>query len=216
MTDLYHALGIAKSAPKAAIRKAYLKMSKKHHPDAGGNAEAFRAVSVAYRVLSDDERRKKYDESGSFDEASIENERALMLDIIAQHVAAVIQNVGYDVERTSFLEAVRANIRQKIQEGEQATDKYKTLLSRFDKVQKRLKPTSADHGFISMIAAQRAQVEEARAKDMATLDRFKKAIDYLKDYTYEVTVARQAAQQPMYHQSIGQFFSGGTTSGIRG
>lgn len=202
--DLYHVLGVAKTATEATIRKAYLKGAKKHHPDAGGEETTFRSVNLAYRVLSDKERRKKYDEAGIFDEASIENERALMLDIIAQNVAAVMQNVQFDVDRASFLDAVRANIKQNIQQGEQAVQKYALLLGRFDKVQKRLKPTGADHGFVTMIASQRAQVEEAKAKDRATMDRFKKALDYLKDYTYEVEVAKRGQQaQALWYNQIG-------------
>lgn len=216
--DLYHTLGLAKTATEAAIRKAYLKGAKKHHPDQGGNEADFRAVNLAYRVLSDQERRKKYDESGVFDEASIENERALMLDIIAQNVAAVIQNVNFDVDRASFLEAVRANIKQNIQQGEQAILKYSTLLGRFDKVQKRLKPTGADQSFISMVASQRAQVEEAKSRDRATMDRFKKALDYLKDYTYEIEVAKRGQMQSTYADPGSAFFgtfSTGTSSGTR-
>lgn len=212
MTDLYHTLGIAKTATEAAIRKAYLKGAKKHHPDAGGDEATFRAVNLAYRVLSDKERRAKYDETGSFDEASIENERALMLDIIAQNVVALMQNVTFDVERASFLDAVRAAIKQNIQQGEQAVGKYAVLLARFDKVQKRLKPTGADQGFISMLAAQRTQVEEAKAKDLVTMDRFKKALDYLKDYTYEVEVAKRGTAQMSYQTLFSGYGGAGTTA----
>src|SRR3989338_336875 len=63
--DLYEILGIKKDAPEAEIRKAFLKLAKKHHPDVNpGNKEAeqkFKEVNLAYEVLKDDKKRKQYD-----------------------------------------------------------------------------------------------------------------------------------------------------------
>ncbi|MFN2390288.1 MAG: DnaJ C-terminal domain-containing protein [Actinomycetota bacterium] len=63
--DYYAVLGVPKDASKADIRKAYRKLAQKHHPDAGeGNASAerFKEISEAHSVLSNDEKRKEYDE----------------------------------------------------------------------------------------------------------------------------------------------------------
>jgi len=49
------------------IKHAYRKMALKYHPDKGGNAEQFKALSFAYSILSDSQKRKLYDESGSID-----------------------------------------------------------------------------------------------------------------------------------------------------
>jgi molecular chaperone DnaJ len=65
--DFYAVLGVAKDADKATIRKTYRKLARKYHPDANpGDAaaeERFKAISEAYDVLSDDARRKEYDEA---------------------------------------------------------------------------------------------------------------------------------------------------------
>jgi molecular chaperone DnaJ len=67
--DYYAALGVAKDASAAEIKKAYRKLARELHPDKNpGNAEAeakFKDVSEAYDVLSDDNRRKEYDEARS-------------------------------------------------------------------------------------------------------------------------------------------------------
>src|SRR2546430_9533857 len=67
--DYYKALGVAKTAKPAEIKKSYRKLARKYHPDANkGDAEAeerFKEISEAYDVLSDDKRRKEYDEARS-------------------------------------------------------------------------------------------------------------------------------------------------------
>lgn len=67
--DYYKILGVPKDAPTADIKKAYRKLARQHHPDANkGDAaseEKFKEISEAYDVLSDDKRRKEYDDSRS-------------------------------------------------------------------------------------------------------------------------------------------------------
>ena len=73
--DYYAALGVPKDAPTADIKKAYRKLATSLHPDKNpGNAAAedrFKAVSEAYDVLSDDTKRREYDEARSLFGAGI-------------------------------------------------------------------------------------------------------------------------------------------------
>ena len=66
--SLYDALGVKKTAEADEIRKAYRKLARKHHPDVNpGDAAAeaaFKKISAAYDVLSDEAKRKAYDEFG--------------------------------------------------------------------------------------------------------------------------------------------------------
>jgi molecular chaperone DnaJ len=67
--DYYKTLGVAKGASADEIKKSYRKLARKYHPDANeGDAKAetrFKEISEAYSVLSDEKRRKEYDEARS-------------------------------------------------------------------------------------------------------------------------------------------------------
>ena len=66
--DFYEALGVSRSAEEKEIRSAYRKLARKFHPDVNPNDKAaearFKEVNNAYEVLSDSEKRKKYDKYG--------------------------------------------------------------------------------------------------------------------------------------------------------
>lgn len=63
-TKLYETLGVEKTADDKTIKKAYRKLAVKHHPDKGGDEAKFKEISAAYEILSDKEKRSKYDKYG--------------------------------------------------------------------------------------------------------------------------------------------------------
>ena len=65
--DYYDVLGVSRDASEAAIKKAYRKLAMKYHPDRNkeaGAEEKFKEISEAYGVLSDDEKKRQYDNFG--------------------------------------------------------------------------------------------------------------------------------------------------------
>ncbi len=67
--DYYEILGVSRDASAAEIKAAYHKLAHQHHPDkAGGDEAKFKEINEAYQVLSNSEKRQRYDQFGqSFD-----------------------------------------------------------------------------------------------------------------------------------------------------
>ena len=70
--SLYDVLGVSKSDSCTSIKKAYLKLTRVHHPDKGGDPEKFKEITKASDILTDEKRRRLYDETGMTDEHTMD------------------------------------------------------------------------------------------------------------------------------------------------
>ena len=63
-TDYYDVLGVGKEASADEIKKAYRRLAVKHHPDQGGDEDEFKKINQAYEVLSNPDKKQRYDQFG--------------------------------------------------------------------------------------------------------------------------------------------------------
>lgn len=115
--ELYEVLGVKKTASQAEIKKAHRARAKKHHPDLnpGDKAaeETFKKVQSAYNVLSDEEKRRRYD-AGEIDAEGNETPRQYYreyADAGGNH--PYTSSAGYDDLGDVFSEIFRAQQQQR-------------------------------------------------------------------------------------------------------
>jgi len=161
----YETLNVKPDADTDTIRKAHRKAARASHPDHGGNTEAFLAVQKSYEILTDPERRKRYDETGKTDDNDPRKEA------IARLVGFVVSLAEKgDWKHDSLLTAMRRQIAQMMQQGEQAKKKATKEGDRIRKLAERF--TAKTQNILGMALEKRATEYEAQVatieKELAT------------------------------------------------
>ena len=99
--DHYEALGVPPDASEEEIKKAYRALSKKHHPDKGGDPETFSLISTAHTILMDSETRQRYDRGERTDYT---DDEARAREELCQLFHTVLGKLTVDgMERVNFI-----------------------------------------------------------------------------------------------------------------
>jgi DnaJ-class molecular chaperone len=113
----YETLNIPCEADAATIRKAHRKAARASHPDHGGSTEAFLAVQKSYEILTDPERKARYDATGDTKEIDLRKEAVNKL------VGLVIQFAEQrDWSQDDMVHAMIRSVKDGIERGHQSND----------------------------------------------------------------------------------------------
>jgi curved DNA-binding protein CbpA len=182
MSDLYADLGLARDASPDDIKKAYRSLAQKLHPDKdGGDKDKFQRVQAAYDILSDPEKRQRYDTTGKTKEGpSIEDEA---LSGMIQIVQQVID--GVEVEHRNIIHVTRDHtIKLKGKVIAEKNDFSKRIKKR-EQVVKRLTRKAGEPNLI-ILAMQNAIVDLRKQHDRCERNEkvFECILRMLSDYEY--------------------------------
>jgi DnaJ-class molecular chaperone len=142
---LYDYLEIGKDANHESIKKAFRKKAKQTHHDKGGNQEEFRAMIMAYNILSDEEKRKRYDQGENPDVICSNNghEQQVRGFVLSIFNLLIDQN-NFDLLHNDLFEIIRQNIRLNKQTDFTEQGKHRDNIKRYENILKRIKKTDKD------------------------------------------------------------------------
>lgn len=195
MTDLYKILGVKRTAARKDIHKAYRKKAKAAHPDGGGSVDDFNELVLAYSVLSDQERRTRYDETGEIDPPRPDNFDGGAIEIIAEKLGLVIHaeqdlatmDVGRLIEQ-----AVRDDIaarKASVTHQQRAGERLATLRARTKR------KAEGDANLVARVLDWHEVAIQNHIKKHEESIRFlERALEILKDYSFadDLVAAAQA------------------------
>lgn len=184
--SLYAALGVDPDADPDTIRRAHRRRAKEHHPDAGGDREAFERVQGAWLVLRDPAKRERYDRTGETEEPRDER-----LEVIAGHIMgafdAAVSQAGPMLERSDLIKATKGLMLGKKVELMRQRDAIAADLAAAKRLLKRIRFKRREgfdpigHTMRERIAAAERSLPLADA-EIAT---FVEAITYLDCYGFD-------------------------------
>ncbi len=140
MIDLYAELGIARDPPPsvAHIRASYRRRAKRAHPDGGGSVEEFQRVTQAHDVLTDEKRRRVYDETGRVEDAPLDDLDNRALQFLFGQIDSVIDQAmvrGFSLEHLADLTGdVRRGLAEKLRQIDAAVEKLELNRETAEKV----------------------------------------------------------------------------------
>ncbi|HEV7253016.1 MAG TPA: DnaJ domain-containing protein [Mesorhizobium sp.] len=188
---LYDLLGLDPSATASEVKLAYRLIAKRHHPDLGGDPERFVALTQAYDVLSDAERRKLYDATGRFDAAAADNRQrdviltlSSALDLVLSKSRLPIENTDIVGEMRKLVETGRLILTEELAEIEER-------LASLERARERIKrKDQKENLFVLVIDGQIKTLAEARDSKRRVHDTQSRALDELERYDSVVDVIR--------------------------
>jgi curved DNA-binding protein CbpA len=186
--DLYKVLGVTSEADKPALKKAYRNKSMTTHPDKGGTPEKFALVKKAYDTLSDDAKRRKYDDTGEIDEDVPDNKFSDIGNIIANVFNGVLQacaKEGRSPLELDMVESMKQTLSNQISELQKQKRIMQNVLEVDKKLQGRFRKKKKDDNLMENII-------RFRIRDLSiNLTRIEKQIadskeakEFLSDYSF--------------------------------
>ena len=99
--DYYEVLGVDKNASEAEIKSAFRRLAKQYHPDVCKEANAeekFKEVQEAYSVLSDEQKRKQYDQFGHVASLALMHQALIFQIFLTIYLVVVLDSIKHHLD----------------------------------------------------------------------------------------------------------------------
>lgn len=181
MTDHYQTLGVARDATPAEIKKAYRKLASKHHSDrVGGDHDTMANITVAYRILSDPDKRTHYDKTGG--EKSLTDVEAQAAQMIAAAFNAYLESGSDDEDPVA---RIRESINTSVKTTEAKIIQLRASIRRIERKAKQVVRKRQGEDLYAAVVRDRIRKLEA---DIANCNQYlemaAKGIELMADYEF--------------------------------
>ncbi|MGZ5849872.1 MAG: J domain-containing protein [Methyloceanibacter sp.] len=185
MIDLYRLLGIKRGATKEEVRKAYRRKAKVTHPDSGGSAEAFSALTTAHEVLSDARRREKYDTTGEIEPAKPNNFDGSAVEVIAQKLGLII-HAEHELTELDIGVLIEQAIREDIARRQASITEQSRAIERAAKLRARVrrKAQGADNMLARVLDWHERSAKDHIKKNEEAVSSMERALEILDGYAF--------------------------------
>lgn len=182
---LYDDLGIPKNATIDQIKDAYREKAKAHHPDKGGSSEAFRRVSNAYAILSDEEKRKRYDNGESPESLNDPTKgQEQMLNIVLGLFSTIIDG-NFDHAHDNVFEIIRETIKHNQDVVIVEKKNCQKMIKNYNNVLTRIKKTEMSTLFTILLEHKIKTCEASITKLDKDMELCTDALTLIKDCQYK-------------------------------
>lgn len=190
MRDLYRVLGVGRGAAQDDLRRAYRHKAKTSHPDSGGTVGAFGEVATAYAVLSDPERRERYDLTGEIDPPRADTLDASAIEVIAQKLGLII-HAEQDVTSLDIGALIEVAIREDMAQRRANIVGHERAIQRTTKLRVRIrrKANGQDNMLAKVLDWHEVSAKDQIRKNEAAVASLERALEILKDYSFAEELA---------------------------
>jgi len=199
----YEVLGVPRDADQNDIKAAFRRMSRKHHPDKGGDPAEMAKVNVAYEMLSDPKRRARYDATGNF-------ERVVDIETLSQAylMQAISDSLDKIPENINLVTFLREAIAQQVRLGKQEVASKRAKLEGLEKRRaKFVRKSGGDNLFSQVIDQKLVGLRAGLEQDDNTIMAAERALEILVDYKFDGSSDPMALQRMLFSRAV----MGGTT-----
>jgi hypothetical protein len=187
MKNPYTSLRVKKNATSEQIKKAYYLQSKAYHPDVNSDAGAekrFKEIAEAYAILSDPEKRKEFDETGTIGKK--QNETTELLQYFNSRILNyVIGNLSLeDLMNYDITDTVKDVIKIDIGDCKRELKEITNNKLKLDTFIKRINHTSESEFIINGFESILAQIEFAEKNKIKNIEFYELALKYATEWTY--------------------------------
>ncbi len=195
--DLYRVLGVRRNASAASIKKAYRKRSMATHPDRGGDAAEFQQVNLAWRILGDPDRRKRYDETGEVEDNPIPREVERLAGVLVPLFFQTIEQLAASGRSPLHLDvfaSMRASLRKTLDDIDKQREKVKESQRIIEGVGKKVQAPEGEVDFFAGAVAQQVAKHTEHLKHIdEQMQALYEGLKFLERCKYDVDAKKAMA-----------------------